>query len=1041
MSATLPTINDNQGDATVLAALQKLVPQAVQLDIATGTFEVGGFLSLDGHWQTVERIRVLMGDETTGRTKNELVLALRKTSDDSIETAKEADDDLTPLKAVREALAAKKIEVRAYTKAKFHAKLYLTDMPDSSLVDFALVGSSNFTASGLTRNLELNLLTTDQLHIEKLREWYEAVWAVGEPVNEDLLRVIEPHVATYEPFTVYAKALQEYFSGREKTEDAWEANESIIYRMLSKYQRDGYRRALQIAGRRDGVLFCDGVGLGKTYVGLMVLERCIHEGKRVLLIVPKSAQESVWMANIKRYLEAHYRRFFKELFDIRLHTDFGREGTIPVEDLEYFKAHKDVIIIDEAHHWRNPKSNRGQVLLDLAQGKKLFLLTATPINNSLDDLYHLINYFTGGNPAHFLDLRINNLRRHFLENEKRMETSHADIPVEEVAEAEDFLRTDALLKEILIQRSRKYVKESEAIAAGAKPPLFPERQVPRVVKYSLKSVYSTLYGELKEAFDKEKPFLSLGIYNTARYHKDPDKRLAQQQTQVIGLIRTLLLKRLESSYKAFEASVEDLLFKMGRFLIEHDRPQFDAWTKTNTRWWAIVQEHIKDRLARELEEDDDLPPVFEDFTARHHDMDALLADILSDMGLLTGLLSKIYRRFYHEDREGQTEDPATDDKLQKLLRLLQEDPILKGRKVLIFSEFRDTARYLHRQLQEAGLPRVEEIDSDSKKNRETIIHRFAPHYNLFHDKPRMHAALANPIDILISTDVLSEGLNLQDASLIINYDLHWNPVRLMQRIGRVDRRLNEEIEAALNRPADLRMKVYFWNFLPPDELEDLLKLKKRLDGKLVRINRTLGIEGALLSPDDPDMSMKLFNERYEGKETTEELMHLERERIEANHPALWAGLPGLPRRLFSGRAVDDGFEPFLNRDGERIDEIAPPTGAGVFACYRMPPVIAAEPKELFDVKDEAYDPDKHQPGPVRWFFHDAATGKVVDSVAAAWSHARCSPRTPRRAPQGQKALRPALRAIEKHIRNSYLRDAQVPVGATPTLIAWLEVTA
>jgi hypothetical protein len=582
------------------------------------------------------------------------------------------------------------------------------------------------------------------------------------------------------------------------------------------------------------------------------------------------------------------------------------------------------------------------------------------------------------------------------------------------------------------------VKESEAIAAKA--PLFPERQQPRVVNYSLKSVYSTIYGELKEAFDKDQPFLTLAVYNTQRYHKDPDKRLAQQQGQVIGLIRTLLLKRLESSYKAFEASVEDLLYKMARFLTENDREQFEAWTKTNTRWWSIVQRHITERLERDTEEDDDLPPVIEGFDPKQHEMVKLLRDVVADMELLTGFLSKLYRRFYHEGKEGDVEDPTKDDKLQKLLAILREDPILKGRKVLIFSEFRDTARYLDRQLRAAGLQQVEEIDSASKKNLETVIQRFAPYYNLFHDKPRMYEALDKPINVLISTDVLSEGLNLQDASLLINYDLHWNPVRLMQRIGRVDRRLNEEIEKAIERPADINMKIFFWNFLPPDELEDLLKLRKRLDGKITRINKTLGIEGALLSPDDTDMSMKLFNERYEGKETTEELMHLERERIEAQHGDLWSKLSELPRRLFSGRRIGDGFAPFLNREGQVVEDVKAPSRAGVFACYRMPPVIAQGAKDLFEIKEEAFDESKHRPGPVRWYFLDAETKTVTEDLTVAWPHARCAAPTPRKTEQGPGALRPSLKAIEKHIKNTYMRDAQVPVGAKPTLLAWLEVS-
>jgi len=444
-----------------------------------------------------------------------------------------------------------------------------------------------------------------------------------------------------------------------------------------------------------------------------------------------------------------------------------------------------------------------------------------------------------------------------------MEGQHPQTDVIELAENEDFLRTDDLLKHILIQRSRSYVKNSEG---GGDGPLFPERQRPHVVNYSLKTVYETLYGEIKEAFDRKNPFLSLAIYNTSAYHKDPDKRTAEYQKLVIALIRTLLLKRLESSFKAFEASVEDLLAKMARFLRYYSPELFEAWDKTNRRWWKLVQDHITERLERneaetENEEEDDVPDFAEDFDPEQHNMDKLLADVQEDMEQLTNFLSKIYRRFYVKGKEGEEEDPEKDDKLQKLLHHLKGDEILKDQKVIIFSKFRDTARYLARQLQAAGLKELEQVDSGRNvNNREMIIKRFAPYYNCAEtDKDllgetELSKCLDNPIDILISTDVLSEGLNLQDASLIINYDLHWNPVRLMQRIGRVDRRLNPEIEEMIDRPPHLKGKVYFWNFLPPNELEDILHLKQRLDGKILRINRTLGIEGALLTPDDPDMA-------------------------------------------------------------------------------------------------------------------------------------------------------------------------------------------
>jgi len=1047
LSQKIPTIVDNRGENTLLSALSRLLAVTKSLDIATGTFEVGSLLALDSTWQGVDQIRVVMGDETTKRTKNELVLALRKDSDRSIEEAKEKNDALSGLSAVRDGLTSKKILVRAYPKAKFHAKCYLMDTRDQSLVDFAVVGSSNFTRPGLTQNLELNLVSSDQSHIQNLKDWYDEIWQESETVNAEILSVIEPHLREYSPFTAYARALCEYFAGRETMEDEWEEKESVIYRLLSQYQKDGYHRALQIADKWEGALICDGVGLGKTFIGLMLIERFMRDKKRVLLIVPKSAQKSVWERDIDRYLKPHYRGVWRSLLRIARHTDFGRQGTIDEETMGEYRDLTDMVLIDEAHHFRNPNANRGRLLFDIAANKKLFMLTATPVNNSLDDLYHLINYFAQNRPDHFSRIRINHLRRYFLDQEKRLAAAHPDAEVVSEVEDSDFLRTDELLKSVLIQRSRKYVRDSEP--QNNHMPLFPERQKPRVVEYSLKEVYASVYAEVKDAFDKRQPLLSLAIYNTSGYAFTPDETKANTQKQVVALIRVLLLKRLESSFKAFEASLEDLLFKMAQFLKVVDPDRFIAWDNTNKRWWKIVQDHINERFEREeeeSEEENDVPEFLADFRPEDHDVEKLLRDVQEDMRLVTDFLSKLYRRFYVGDKEGVTEDPEKDDKLQQLLGLLKSDKLVKGRKVLIFSEFRATARYLAEQLRDAGIADVEQVDSGRNvDNREEIIKRFAPYYNCFRDEKdllgetELSLMRKRPIDVLISTDVLSEGLNLQDCSLIINYDLHWNPVRLMQRIGRVDRRLNPEIEVALKRPADLDGKIYFWNFLPPRELEDLLHLKKTLDGKILRINRTLGIESPLLTPDDEGMALKLFNERYEGRETIEELMSIERRHIEENHRELWATLRDLPLRLFSGKAVGDGFAPIVNRKGESVSHLAAHPQKGLFCCYRMPVVLGEAPKNLFEQKFESTKQHPDRTGEVRWYFVDAETGKVSEDMSLAWTAIRCTAETKRRVTKGVTGLAEARKAVEKHIKNTYLRDVQAAVDSKPVLLAWMEI--
>ena len=372
------------------------------------------------------------------------------------------------------------------------------------------------------------------------------------------------------------------------------------------------------------------------------------------------------------------------------------------------------------------------------------------------------------------------------------------------------------------------------------------------------------------------------------------------------------------------------------------------------------------------------------------------------MNFLTGLLSRIYRRFY-ADQLASEPDTQKDDKLQQLLNLIKKRP---DEKLLIFTEFCDTARYLYAQLQNSGFEHLAQIDSRRKVNREEIIVRFSPCYN------GKDSQTVVPVQTLITTDVLAEGLNLQDASIIINYDLHWNPVRLMQRIGRLDRRLDPEIEARLNRT---NPTVHVWNFLPPEELDELLHLRRQIDGKILRISQTLGIEGKFVSPNDPEETIRLFNEQYDGTENIEELMNLERQRIAESESDLWSQLPQLPLRLFSGKRANDEPPPFRNRE----DELIPleRTGAtGIFCCYQMP-------------NDE-----------IQWYFYNVETDEVLDNVEQIWAEIRCDVETTRYIESGQGGLGNARKKIERFIRDTYLRSIQATIGAKPKLLAWMEVS-
>ena len=338
---------------------------------------------------------------------------------------------------------------------------------------------------------------------------------------------------------------------------------------------------------------------------------------------------------------------------------------------------------------------------------------------------------------------------------------------------------------------------------------------------------------------------------------------------------------------------------------------------------------------------------------------------------------------------------------------------LAEQKILIFTEFADTARYLKRHLDEACIEGVEQVDSATKKNRADVIQRFAPYYNGL-SSPELAEQGRKEIRILISTDVLSEGLNLQDASRMINYDIHWNPVRVMQRIGRVDRRMNPEIEKRLvadHPPAVAsRGKVWFWNFLPPEELNAILSLYTKVTQKTLLISETLGIEGKkLFTPEDDFKALKEFNHAYEGTRTAVEDMHLEYQALLQADQELEARLARFPGAIFSGRKH-------------------PAKGVrGVFFCYALP----ALDKEKDEFTEEA--------GTTRWYLYDINRETVLEEPGEIVESIRSKPETPRRCTTEEATLLDIRKRIEKHVKNSYLKRVDAPVGVKPRLRCWMEL--
>jgi len=709
-------------------------------------------------------------------------------------------------------------------------------------------------------------------------------------------------------------------------------------------------------------------------------------------------------------------------FRIINHSDLTRSANSEIdwpEVMESIKEQAEVIIIDEAHHFRNRNTERYRKMFEICDDKQVFLLTATPINNSLLDIQHQIELFSREIGDYFGEapLGIHSLKGHFMKLEKELQNAlignvdGSDVTID-ADEAKDTLAGDDLFNALVVQRSRSYVKDSQRRTEG-RDVVFPERRPPIVIDYSLKKTYGKLLTHLEEAFNKDEPLLDLVIYYPLRHYRGSDESIDPmaegRQKQVVGLIRTLLLKRFESSRQAFEFSCEDLLLKLLAFVRIHNEEICIRWERQHKDILEHIKQHQTERgrIQDDDSDEDYLPEELllkvEPLSDEEFDVSAIIQKTLLDMDQLAVFIKDLL-----EIKQSK------DDKLENLVKTLEENPLLKKNKVIIFTEYMTTAKYLFKELKSRGFEQVDEVDSSSKRDRGEIINCFSPYYNGLSSQEIIEMG-KDETRILISTDVLAEGLNLQDATFLINYDLHWNPVRLMQRIGRVDRRLNPEIEEKIvtEHPEyeDIREKVQYWNFLPPNELNEVLSLYEKVTSKTLRISKTFGIEGKkLLTPDDDYEALNEFNQDYEGSTTFLEEMHLEYQELIQSNPELLAKIQSLPLKVFSGK--------------EHIS----PDAKGVFFCYILP---------AKDVTTEEWTEDA---GFTKWYLYDIGSENIIDDPAELLEHIRCDIDTLKTQIIPHESLKEIRLKMDKHIKNTYLKSVQAPIGVKALLKTWMELS-
>ena len=719
------------------------------------------------------------------------------------------------LERVSAFVASDRFEVRRYLDRFLHGKAYVVGEAAAdgapARPGAALVTSANLTGRGLAANLELGVAHYGPGVVGQALEWHGRLWERAEDFRGELLALLRPPPLGASPRDVFLRALLQLYGGADAPDEAAER--------LTAFQRDGLRRARRILDEHGGVLYADGVGMGKTEIGIdLAREYALKRGEHVLIVAPAGLRDALWTPRVRREnIPADVLSYQQLANDRQLSGGDGR--ALPVDKDAY-----RLVVVDEAHAYRND-DNGWYAALDRLMGgerKRLLLLTATPVNNSLGDLRNLFELFGRHDRAFDGEpLRIPSLREHFREIDG----------LGSAREKEE--RLFPLIDALAVRRDRAFVQQHYPgqRLAGGDPVRFPE-PVLHARRYDLDAAYP---GAVERAAE------TIGALTMARYR--PGDYLAEaaapsrRAEALAGLVRSQLLKRFESSWRAALLTAERMLDRNAAALRE-------LTEGGRVRVAGAADAAARDVAGEGVEEfaDDGPPPEDGDGLGAGGGeagggewlpASAFRADYGADLrrdGELLGELAALLRAL------GERPDP----KLEAMRRIMAETP---AQKVAVFTAFRDTAAYLAGRLREdasladgrewlsvlgAGTPAGE---------REDILARFCPKTAARDGyEPR-----GDEVDLLLSTDVLSEGQNLQQAQAVLSWDMPWNPQRVVQRNGRVIRMGSEHGTALLYT-------------LMPEEggLEEMLRLEARLRAKIEAANAAVGMESPVLSEEDAE---------------------------------------------------------------------------------------------------------------------------------------------------------------------------------------------
>jgi hypothetical protein len=867
------TFITNQVGESLAERFSVLIRDTRFFDALVGYFFSSGFHRIEESLASTERIRILIGLNTDRgiydliRSNAERVEAHLANADTEEQFARLTEEELahsndTPevelgVNRFVEWIRSGKLQVKAYPAQNLHAKLYImTFAEDDRDRGRVITGSSNFSQSGFVDQLEFNVELKTAADYHFALDKFNELWSDAVDVSERYVTTIETRtwLASISPYELYLKFLYEYFRDKINSDQRALDLQYLPEKFLSlEYQREAVEDAKSKLDAYGGVFISDVVGLGKTYISAMLAQQL--DGRHLVIASP---------VLLDRENPGSWPNVFD---DFRVPAQFVSRGKL--DRLASFDLTKyQNVFIDEAHTFRSDSTATYEDLTQICRGKRVVLVTATPLNNSSRDILSQIKLFQRARRSTIPN--VPDLDHFFSHLDRRLRPLDRmrdhDLYIQTVRENARLVR-DRILKHLMVRRTRSEIEEYFGDDLRRQHLRFPEVHAPQPIYYELSAHEDAVFTETVELITRS---FRYSRYTPLLYYQG--QRVSQAETlsqrNMGKFMKILLVKRLESSFHAFRNSLARFIWSYEHFLAEYDKGNVYVSKKYSAKVYEYFETGNDGAIQRLVDLD----------RAQRYDASDFSPDLGSDLRSDLATLRTVAAKWKTVQR---------DPKLLRFLDVLKTDPILASNKVLIFTESKETASFLGEHLGGQARGVLTYTGASTAAIRDHVIANFDANARHPRDEYRL----------LVATDVLAEGVNLARSNAVVNYDLPWNPTRLMQRVGRVNR-------------VDTKFRdIYTYNCFPTKQANNEIQLREAAEAKISAFIQMLGADARLLTEGEDIESFSLFDRLMSKASVTgdegageSELKYLQIIRaIRDSQPLLFEKIKRLPRKARAGR--------------------------------------------------------------------------------------------------------------------------------------------